>query len=155
MPYTDLSKGRVSVPAQIYFITTVTAGRTPFFANFPVARLVVGEMRTLDEEKMIHSQAWVLMPDHLHWLFQLGKEKELSHILKLFKGRTARLVNEALHRKGPVWQTAFYDHALRKEEDLEGIANYIIANPLRKGLVPKIEQYSLWDCIWLPEELSE
>ena len=42
-----------------------------------------------------------------------------------------------------------YDHALRKDEDVKKIARYIIANPLRAGLVEKIEDYPYWDAVWL------
>jgi putative transposase len=44
---------------------------------------------------------------------------------------------------------AFYDHAVRKDEDVQGIARYIVANPLRAGLVKHIGYYPLWDAIWL------
>jgi hypothetical protein len=54
-----------------------------------------------------------------------------------------------LNRKGPVWQKAFYDHALRKDEDVKKMARYIIANPMRQGLVKKIDDYPLWDAIWI------
>jgi hypothetical protein len=38
---------------------------------------------------------------------------------------------------------------LRKDEDLQTVARYIVANPLRAGLVEKIGDYPLWDAIWL------
>jgi len=50
--------------------------------------------------------------------------------------------------------TQFFDHALRVDEDLRRIARYIVANPLRSKLVPRIEEYSLWDAVWLEETLS-
>jgi REP element-mobilizing transposase RayT len=46
-------------------------------------------------------------------------------------------------------QRAFYDHALRQDEDVQGVARYIVANPLRAGLVENIGDYPLWDAIWL------
>jgi hypothetical protein len=48
-----------------------------------------------------------------------------------------------------LWQRAFYDHALRKDEDVRQIARYIIANPLRRGLVKDVGDYLLWDAAWL------
>ena len=38
---------------------------------------------------------------------------------------------------------------LRKEEDILEIARYIVANPLRAGLVKKLNDYPLWDAIWV------
>ncbi|MBN2380988.1 hypothetical protein JXM67_14415 [candidate division WOR-3 bacterium] len=40
-----------------------------------------------------------------------------------------------------MWQRGYYDHILRKEEDLEIVANYIWGNPVRKGLAETIEEY--------------
>ena len=48
-----------------------------------------------------------------------------------------------------LWQEGFHDHALRKEEDLVKLARYIVANPLRAGIVSKIADYPLWDAVWL------
>ena len=41
------------------------------------------------------------------------------------------------------------NHAVRVEEDVRQIARYIVANPLRAGLVRDLGEYSLWDCAWL------
>jgi putative transposase len=50
MAYDDLRKGRVSIPGQIYFITTVTADREPLFRCLYTGRLVVDEMRRSEIE---------------------------------------------------------------------------------------------------------
>jgi len=89
------------------------------------------------------------MPDHVHLLFQLNESISLSKLINLFKGRTARILNKDINRKGKFWQSAYYDHALRKNEDIKNIARYIIANPLRANLVEKVEAYSHWDAAWL------
>jgi REP element-mobilizing transposase RayT len=49
----------------------------------------------------------------------------------------------------PVWQNGFHDHALRQEEDLAEVARYIVANPLRAGLVERLGDYPHWHAIWL------
>ncbi|MGJ0431088.1 REP-associated tyrosine transposase [Methylobacter sp.] len=89
------------------------------------------------------------MPDHLHWLVALGDRTELSAAVKMFKVSSARRVNDFLQRSGSLWQRAYYDHALRRDEDVKKIARYIVANPLRAGLVEHIGDYPLWDAMWL------
>ncbi|MFX4261787.1 REP-associated tyrosine transposase [Pelotomaculum propionicicum] len=118
MSYNDLIKGRISSVSQIYFVTTVVNNRVPFFTNIFLGRKVVEEMRRLHNEKIVQSIAWVLMPDHLHWVFQLGEEHALPTVMMLLKGRSATKVNKALMRQGPVWQRAYYDHAIRDYEDM-------------------------------------
>ena len=135
--------GRYSESGRIYLITTATAGRRPVFADFACARSVVQEMRRLAEEGRVGSLAWVVMPDHLHWLLQLGEHANLSHTIRALKGRSA-------HRLGcPLWQRGFHDRALPKDDDLPTAARYIVANPLRAGLVTRIGDYPHWDAVWL------
>ncbi len=141
--------GRVSLPGQAYLITTVTADRQPWFADLVLARCVIREMRDLHDSAWLHSWAWVVMPDHVHWLLQLGGDKTLSELIKAFKARSAQSMNRLLHRNGPVWQKGFHDHALRQDEDLQNLGRYIVANPLRAGLVARVGDYSHWDAMWL------
>ena len=106
-------------------------------------------MRRVHDEGLIQSLAWVLMPDHLHWLFGLTERADLKKVMQMVKGRSAHYINERLNRHGKVWDKTYYDHALRKEEDVRKVARYIVANPLRRGLVEKITDYPLWDAVWV------
>ena len=72
MSYDALRKGRHSLHHQVYCITTVTRDRRPLFTDLNTARLLVHELRRLHESKNVTSLAWVIMPDHLHWLIQLN-----------------------------------------------------------------------------------
>jgi len=76
------------------------------------ARLVVREMQALNDSETLTSLAWVIMPDHVHWLFQLGNDRTLSHAMKGFKASSALSSNRFLNRCDPVWQRGFYDHAV-------------------------------------------
>ena len=154
MPYNDLRKGRFSQIGQAYVVTVVCAGREPIFADFDAARLAIKQMRDLHDSGAVESQAFVVMPDHVHWLFTLMGTHTLSDTVRLFKGRCAVAVNGVRGRTGPLWQRAFYDHALRADEDLREQARYIVANPLRAGLVESIGDYSHWDAVWLEHTLG-
>ena len=39
--------------------------------------------------------------------------------------------------RGKLWQPRYYDHIVRAEEDLRAIAEYILNNPVRKGLAER------------------
>jgi REP element-mobilizing transposase RayT len=106
-------------------------------------------MRRLHEENQLASLAWVIMPDHLHWLFHLQENQSLSQTVRLLKGRSGHRINRYLQREGSVWDRAFHDHAVRKDEDIKNIARYIVANPLRAKLVEKLEDYPMWDAVWM------
>ncbi len=111
--------------------------------------MVIREMRGLHDNGWLSSFAWVLMPDRLHWLFELGPSYPLDRTLKRLKGRSGQALGHSLQRSGPIWQPGYHDHALRCEEDVQVIARYIIANPLRAGLVSRIGDYPWWDAVWL------
>ena len=150
MPYDDLRKGRVNEPGRSYVVTTVLAERSSrYFADFSCARLVVAEMRSLHDAGNVESQARVVMPDHVHWLFQLSDRLSLAEVVKRFKARSALRVNRHLRRRGQLWQRAYYDRAVRRQEDFRAIARYIVANPLRAGLVENIGDYPHWDAMWM------
>ena len=68
------------------------------------------------------------------------------------KSLSTREVNRSTGRTGPLWQYGFHDRALRREENLEKMARYVVANPLRAGLVDTIADYPLWDTIWIRNE---
>lgn len=144
----DLRKGRVSEAGRAYMITTATHQRKPLFTCWRLARLVCRELKALHDTEKVTGLAWVVMPDHLHWLFVLH-HPSLAQVVQRMKVRSALAVNRALGRSGAVWQKGFHDHALRRSESLQAVARYIIANPLRAGLVDRVGHYPFWDAIWL------
>lgn len=139
-----LRKGRFSEPGRAYLITTVTHGRERLFTDWRLRRVVVRELVAAPVETL----AWVLMPEHLHWLLVLG-EADLGTVVGAMKSRSALAVNRALERKGPLWQKGYHDHLVRREEDLRALARYLVANPIRAGLVEQVGDYPLWDAVWL------
>ena len=149
MTYQDALAGRVSLAQQIYHITLCTYQRQPLFEKLTTGRLIVQQLKDAQQKRHALSLAWVIMPDHLHWLMQLEGSCSLAQLVQGIKGRSANAVNRHLNRSGSLWQPGFYEHAIRKEEDLKHIARYIVANPLRAKLVTKIGDYPLWDAIWL------
>lgn len=41
----------------------------------------------------------------------------------------------------PIWQRGYHDHALRDDEDYFVRIQYLVNNPVRAGLVERIEDY--------------
>ena len=125
MGYSQLRRGRVSISGQVYHIIATTLQRTPVFSDFNQARTAIRVL--MDEDKLgaVATLAFVLMPDHLHWLVQLGDDADIRNVVGRVKSLIARRLD------GSVWQPGFYDRALRKDEDIATVARYIVANPVR------------------------
>ena len=143
-----LRHGRFSELGRSYFLTAVVYQRSPLFSDWQLGRLVVAELKRVHDQKMVNSIAWVVMPDHLHWLVQL-EQGSLAQLMQTVKSRSTLTINRALNRQGAFWQSGYHDRALRDDEDLRPFARYIVANPLRAGLVKKVGDYPLWDACWL------
>jgi REP element-mobilizing transposase RayT len=148
MSYNDLRKGRHSAAGQEYFITSVVAGRRKVFCDFACARLMVSCLRDIQREGRGEWLAWVVMPDHFHGLLRL-RAGPLPELMRQLCGRSARMINMRMGNSGRVWQPGYYDRALRDEDDRVSIARYIVANPLRSGIVHKLGDYPHWDSVWL------
>ncbi|MFJ5282990.1 REP-associated tyrosine transposase [Pseudomonas sp. NPDC088429] len=143
-----LRLGRYDEPNRVYLLTANTLYRERVFKEFALGRLVVDQFRNAQEQGLADSLAWVVMPDHFHWLIDL-KRGSLSELMQRSKSLSARAVNLAAGRKGSLWQQGFHDRALRREDDLVKMARYVVANPLRAGLVDKLGDYPLWDAVWV------
>jgi len=141
-----LRKGRFSSRNQIYHISTATVNRDPVFTTLLFARIAI---RREDDAGHTETLAFVLMPDHLHWLLQLQGDRTLSTSINTMKSFATRAINGSSGRQGRLWQKGFYDRAIRREEDLPSVARYIVANPLRAGIARSVLEYPHWDSIWL------
>lgn len=137
-----LRKGRVSQKGYVYHITLPVENREVVFLDFSNAQLLKQCLKNSDDNGRTETYCFCIMPDHLHWMFQLRSEN-LSKVVARIKSEYSRLT------KTKVWQDGYHDHVIRTDESLINIARYIVSNPLRAGLVPKVGEYLHWDSIWL------
>lgn len=142
-----LRHARVSEPGRIYLITCVTKQRQPLFGDWQCGRLLAQVLN--EESRRASTLAYVIMPDHLHWLIQLQDNATLGGLMRSVKSVSSWRINRHLQRRGSIWQTGYQDHALSEEEDLVATARHVVAHPLRVGLVKRIGDYPLWDAAWL------
>ena len=143
-----LRRGRFSEPGRLYLLTSIIEHRKPLLRDFHIARLVVAQFMQAQREGSAHSLAWVVMPDHVHWLIEL-KQVTLATLMRRFKSRSSLALHKAGVTATTIWQAGYCDRAMRKDDDLLNTARYIIANPVRAGLAPNVGEYPHWDAIWL------
>ncbi|MCS3745869.1 REP element-mobilizing transposase RayT [Xanthomonas arboricola] len=144
-----LRRGRRSLARGCYLLTATTWQRRRVFDDFPLAASACRAfIAAVPEDASL--LAWVLMPDHVHWLVQLGDVTPLARTVSRMKAASTRAVNEQRGVRDAVWTRAYHDRALRNDDDLRIAARYLIANPLRAGLVERVGAYPFWDAIWLP-----
>ncbi|EPC04132.1 hypothetical protein L861_02135 [Litchfieldella anticariensis FP35 = DSM 16096] len=144
MPYPRshaLRNGRRSIKGHYYLITMATQNRHPWFLPARNARIACRHLYSPAVSQLGETLSYVVMPDHVHWLIQLSGE--ISKLVRIYKAKVSLDIGTTF------WQQGFHDHAIRQESELKATARYIVANPLRAGLVNDIGQYPYWNAVWL------
>ena len=96
---------------------------------------------------------YVLMPDHVHFLVAEGS---LCCGLGQFVKGLRRAMGTELTGMGvgqPFWQPGFFDHLLRSDESYIDKAQYIRANPVRRGLAGRADDWPYGGRIFDPGPL--
>jgi putative transposase len=117
-----------------YHLILNTRGGVPSFED---GRLVAVSLECLAASASRYGfdvVAYCFMPDHVHLLVTGGQDASLVRFVQHFKQATG-------HRHPGLWQRSYYDHILRQQEELEDVARYIWANPLRAGMVENVLAY--------------
>ena len=111
-----------------------------------------------DHRKRYELYVAVVMPDHVHLILTPlidERRKEifsLIDIMRGIKGSSARGINQTMGRHGAVWQEESFDHVLRRSEGLDTKVEYVLQNPVRRGLVADWREYR-W--AWQRREYQE
>jgi len=128
-------------PDHAYFLTICSRFNTTPFTDSRLAREVLGSLDWLRANRGLLLYAWCLMPDHLHLLLRpADRQRPLGALMGAFKNFTTRQ-SWGLDYQGQLWQARYYDHIVRRRDDGKRIAQYILENPVRKGLVEEVEAY--------------
>jgi REP element-mobilizing transposase RayT len=122
---------------QPFSITVCTHKNVPLVNEF--GELIFQSIMEGTLRKASDLMAVCIMPNHVHFLLAPISENLLDLIGK-WKGYTTHLIWREGY-KGKVWQRSFYDHALRQEEDIIKVAEYIVFNPVRKEMVQNWKDY--------------
>jgi len=134
-------------PGRIFSITICIFNNKQIFLNKNLADKVWSTAKDSIFSREADLTAACLMPDHLHLLIGV-KNVNLVDLISRWKRFTRKIVYDAGY-KDKLWQRSFYDHALRREEQVNAVARYIYENPIRAGLVAKNGDYPYRWHAWL------
>ncbi|MBE6782184.1 MAG: hypothetical protein E7540_05670 [Ruminococcaceae bacterium] len=134
----------------MYFVTVCTAEKKNILCDIIVGRgLAPAETRLSSIGRIAEEQIltlpnryscieiikYVIMPDHIHILLFIdgytagaSPRPTLSDVICSFKSLTTRKVKDSF-QVNKLWQTSFYDHIIRSEEDYKTHWRYIEDNP--------------------------
>ena len=139
----SLRWARYSEPGSGYHVTKCRDRQCLLSLSDPrVAQIIVDSIDWHRRQCHAHLLAFVVMPDHVHWLFVLGRGRSLAQVMHGFSSVTWRRI-AASHGQavGKVWQAEYYDHRLRPEEMAWATVGYVHDNPVRRGLCANAEDW--------------
>jgi REP element-mobilizing transposase RayT len=127
-------------PGSTYFVTSRSNNR--IFSESE-KDIIFSAIKFLDKKKYF-LYAVVVMPDHIHILFQPIAKKSsgssfsyfsLLEIMHSIKSFTAHQIG------GAVWQHESYDRIIRNEQEFYEKMFYIVNNPVRAEIVKESSEY--------------
>jgi putative transposase len=149
--------------SNIVLLTINTEKREPWLANGTAHQLL---RQTWSEATAWLAGDYLLMPDHLHMLcaprdFHFTIETWITYWKREFALKHKRLAGIGLRQTSPTralappewkFQSRGWHHRLRDGEKYSDKWIYVQENPLRKGLVQRIEDWPfkgrIFDLVW-------
>ena len=122
-----------------YSLTLACAQRRTAFTDGRLVAECIERLRDCSERHGFEVLAYCFMPDHLHLLVEGSSGSDVPQFVRDFKQRTGYLYRRS--NSAALWQKSYYDHVVRREEDIRQLARYIIANPVRATLVAAARDY--------------
>src|SRR5437868_15320515 len=125
--------------AVIYFVTLCVNERRAVLANQVVFEAIETTLMQLARWRVL---AGVVMPDHFHLVISPAEARGLT--IGDFATGFKRLLRKTLPEQHWEWQRGCFDRLLRSDESLHNKWTYIEDNPVRAGLVQKIEDWPFY-----------
>ncbi len=144
-----------------YFCTITVLDWLPVLIESTAIEPILDSLRFCRQHKHLKLYAFVVMPNHLHLI--CSADDRLPEVMRDFKRFTSREIHERLKASGRttllhwleyatqrarrargelgLWQDGFHPQALWSAEVFRQKLDYLHANPCRKGLVERPEQW--------------
>jgi REP element-mobilizing transposase RayT len=86
------------------------------------------------------AEVYLFMPDHAHFLVRGNSDlADVLQAMNLFKQKTGFWLSQG--SRCVRWQKRYFDHIIRKDEEVKKHFRYILENPVRSRLVEHWRQY--------------
>jgi putative transposase len=124
-----------------YFLTWCCHNRQPLFRESVAVDLVLAQILRAAEETELDVLAYCFMPDHVH-LLVAGRHSNSDGVrfINLARQYAGFAYSKQFLRR--LWQRYSYEHVLRSHETAQQVAQYIVENPVRAGLVVDLCEYT-------------
>jgi putative transposase len=123
-----------------YSLTFCTYERHRHFTDAARVKLVKEQVLRSAQEESFAVLAYCFMPDHLHLVVHgTSEDADLKRFIARAKQFSGYHYQQAFRAR--LWQRYGYERALRESEPTATVVKYLLENPLRAGLVDRVEDY--------------
>jgi putative transposase len=156
-----MERYRFHADGSLFYVTFTIVDWLPVFIAEPAFRIVVDSLNYCHRHKGLRTNAYVIMPTHLHGIFfhESWQAKALENVLTDFRKFTGRQLADfcQLHlpssfhdvlkeragddRERRFWQPTRHPVQIETEAFWQAKLDYLHANPCRKGLVTQPEHW--------------
>ena len=129
---------RAKMPGGFYFFTVVTYKRCKILCNSDVFSRLKESFRLTAEKFPFRIKSIVVLPDHLHCIWQLPEgdtnySVRWNLIKRILSVGMPSTIND--RREKQIWQRRFWEHCIRDKQDYLNHLDYIHYNPVKHQLV--------------------
>lgn len=135
--------------------------------------IIVSSLRYLTEKKKIFVYAFVIMPNHIHLIWNIREPFLLENVQRDFLKYTAQMIRFDLQKKHPkvleyfksirkdreyqFWQDRSYNNVLHNRKVIEQKVDYIHNNPIQERwkLVEKSQEYEYSTAKYYHDNIDE
>jgi putative transposase len=131
---------RIEYPGAVYHVTSRGNGGSKIFRDNPDREMFLSSFREVVKRYHWICHAYCLMDNHYHVMIETP-EANLSSGMRQLNGIYTQKVNRKHHQSGHIFQGRFKAVLVQKESYLLELCRYVILNPVRAGIVYKVEDW--------------
>jgi REP element-mobilizing transposase RayT len=110
-------------------------------------------MRRYKQRYRVSIIAYCLMPNHYHFLLRQDAEQPLHEFMRVLFNGYVQAYNAWWGRRGPLFEGRFHHMLIDEDEYFLHLCRYIHLNPVRAGLVSKVEDWPFSNFLeWVNQE---
>lgn len=126
---------RISFPGALFHVTVRGNNREKIFVEEKDYMRYLKIVKERKDEFGFCLYAYVLMPNHVHLLLQVGEKADISKIMQAINTAYTKYFTIKYKRVGHLFQGRFHSVLVDKDEYLLVLTLYIHLNPVRAALV--------------------
>jgi putative transposase len=140
---------RALIPGGTFFFTVALADRSSdaLVRHIDLLRGIYGAVL---KDRPFETIAICVLPDHLHAIWSLPADHaDFATRWNVIKGGSSRGLpaapsrssSKVTRREKGIWQRRYWEHAIRDEADMARHVDYIHFNPVKHGLVSRVQDW--------------